>query len=346
MIDQISPKKPTSVLLPTYRALSEAETLEGLALTAHTRRPGAHPDYPHMLTGTPFVRPAAPNHPRVVAWLKKHPFKPVPNKPMKRTVLRRQAIKVYEAIAFAMRHHGIVLNAHLTIVWGYLGVSDGEQAAWLLMRFNHEAAKWLKVGFVLGVERRRLGQRVGVESSEHLYVYVHEWGRRQGLHTHELAFIPPEKKQQFEIWARSCLARLCGRDHIPLQALKITGGNWAAEHRRVWLCWNWFRYITKTLDEAYSIRHGGGTAVPVRDIFRPRRFYEGAEVTCAQLASGSRNIWTQAQKEAGFLARVYQPGVVDIYDGAELDERRWALVQAAEDAKQAEFIRGLDTLNL
>jgi len=346
MIAKTHTTKPIPVVFWTPRPLSEAEKVEGLALTAHTRRPGAHPLWPHMLTDTPFVEPAAPNHPRVEAWLKKHPFKPVPKKPMKRTVLRKEAFKVYKAIAFAMQHHGIVLNAHLTILWGYLGVADGAQAAWLLTRFNHEAAKWLKVGFVPGVERKRRGQRVGVEGSEHMYVYVHEWGRRQGLHTHELAFIPPEKKQQFEIWARSCLARLCGRDHIPLQALKITGGNWAAEHRRVWLCWNWFRYITKTLDPAYSVLRKDGAAVQVRDIFRPRWFYEGAGVTCDQLASGSRNIWTQAQKEAGFLARVYQPGVVDIYDGAELDEHRWALVQAAEDAKRAEFIRGLDTLNL
>jgi hypothetical protein len=179
-----------------------------------------------------------------------------------------------------------------------------------------------------------------------MYVYVHEWGRRQGLHTHELAFIPPEKKVQFETWARSCLARLCKRDYIPQQALRITGGNWAAEDRRVWLCWNWFRYITKTLDPTYSRACSDGSTVLVRDVFRSRPFYEGAEVTCNQLASGSRNIWTQAQDRAGFVARLYQPGVVDIYDGAELDERRWAIMQAAEDAKQAEFVRGLDTLNL
>ncbi|MCU4181787.1 hypothetical protein [Bosea sp. BH3] len=346
MTDQSSPKKPRSILLPTYGYLSPEQRQEGAALTAPMRRPGANPNWPHLSIDPPYVGPPAPRHPRVVAWIDKHHFEPVPEKPMKRPVLRKEVFKIYQAIAFAMRHHGVVLNTHLTIAWGYLGVSDGEQAAWMLTRFNNEAAKWLKVGYIPSVQRRRFGQRASAESSEHFYVYVHEWGRRYGLHTHELAFIPPAKRQAFEAWAEACLARLCGRKYIPAQALKITGRVRAAEYERVWLCWKWFRYITKTLDPEYRIRCADGSPVVVRELFHPKAFYEGAMVNCEQLASGSRNIWTQAQVRAGFVARLYQPDVTDIYDGAEMDEHRWARMQAAEDARRAEFIRGLATLNL
>jgi hypothetical protein len=243
MTDQSSPPKPPSILLPTYSHLSPEQLREGAALTAPL--PGAHPIWPHLSTKPPFVGPPAPNHPRVAAWMKAHPFQPVPKKPLKRSVLRKEALKLYKAIAFAMRYHGVVLNTHLTIPWGYLGVSDGEQAAWLLTRFNHEAGKWLKVGDAMRPGRKRRTQRGSSEGSEHFYVYVHEWGRRHGLHTHELAFIPPAKRQAFESWAEACLTRLCRRAHIPAPALKITGPYWSMEHKRVWLCWKWFRYITK-----------------------------------------------------------------------------------------------------
>lgn len=45
---------------------------------------------------------------------------------------------------------------------------------------------------------------------------------------------------------------------------------------------------------------------------------------CAQLVGGSRDIWTKAQQEAGFVSRLVHGDLNEIYTGRELDEwRQW-----------------------
>ena len=58
----------------------------------------------------------------------------------------REVTRVYEAIAFAMWKHGVILNTHITLNWAQMGVDDGATAVKLLGKYNAEAAKWLRVG--------------------------------------------------------------------------------------------------------------------------------------------------------------------------------------------------------
>ena len=61
-------------------------------------------------------------------------------------MLRLEVPRLYSAMAFAMWQYGRVMNAHVTILWKLLGVTDPNKAAEILSKYNHEAAKWLSIG--------------------------------------------------------------------------------------------------------------------------------------------------------------------------------------------------------
>lgn len=124
----------------------------------------------------------------------------------------------------------------------------------------------------------------------------------------------------------------------------ITYDRSRTESGRVERCWSWFRYLTKRLYPDQSIRVDSGGLVSCREIFKPSHpFIETAPMHCAQIASGSHNIWTKAQAEAGFKSRFLHDDQLDrLYDGSELVERQRAIADAENAAWQATALRTLD----
>lgn len=271
-----------------------------------------------------------------------NPFRSEAPVQVRPATLLYEAGRIYDAISFAMRHYGIVPNAHLTITWGLLDIHDHAHAARLLTRFNHEAGKWLAIGSPSD-DRQRMTKRAWNGGSPHVYVYVHENAREQGFHSHELALIPLEKKDSFEQWAFNCLARLSGRPRVHPDAFCLRVYKPRNEADAVARMWDWFRYLTKSLSSSVLVEARNGEWVQARAIFKPRPFIETEPVSCSQLASGSRNIWTRAQRRAGFRSR-YRTGEWDqLYSGWELEARRQ---EQLEEAGRRQIERMLATLNL
>lgn len=214
----------------------------------------------------------------------------------------RRAKPLLCSLSCAGTKHGIVLNAHLTIVWALARVHRDADAARLFTAFNHEAGKWLAVG-ADSRTRQRLTKRAWDGSTPHTYLYVHENGRQQGFHTHQLLFVPRTKAAAFKDWAYRCLVRLTGGRRLNPEVLCLRVHRTWNEADGVARCWDWFRYVTKSLSPDLHVRTDDRRWVPIREIFKPYPFVEVEPVRCAQLASGSRNIWTKAQQQAGFQSR-------------------------------------------
>jgi hypothetical protein len=237
-----------------------------------------------------------------------------------------------------MRHHGVVMNTHITIVWRMMGVEDHGHATRLLTAFNHEARKWLVVGTPNG-PRQRPTKRAGLGGSPYMYVYVHENSRDQRFHTHQLTFIPHEKAALFNEWALACFARLCRRPRLGDRAICVRVHKPRNEGDAVARCWDWYRYITKSLHPNCGAFDDDGQWQSIRSIFKPYPFIEAEPVHSTQLASGSRNIWTKAQQAKGFWSRFHTGEWDRLYDGWELEARR----SEAEGAARNEMLK---TLNL
>jgi hypothetical protein len=249
--------------------------------------------------------------------------------------------KLYNAIAFAMRHYGLVMNCHATLAWSVMGVEDHRQSARLLTSFNHEARKWLAVGG-FDEETRRCSARALLGGSRHVYAYVHEYAREQGFHTHQLMVVPPEKAERFGSWANACLRRLSGRS-LDERATCFKFHKPKNEADAVARCWSWFRYATKGLSETLEIADDEGGWRSARDIFKPYPAVNGDPVSCHQIAGGAHAIWTKAQRIAGFRSRFDTGDWERLYDGHELEERRQAI---KEEARRQQTEALLRTLNL
>ncbi|WP_445502693.1 hypothetical protein [Microvirga sp. G4-2] len=186
-------------------------------------------------------------------------------------------------------------------------------------------------------------QRAWNGGSPHAYIYVHENGREQGFHTHELALVPLEKRDPFEQWALNCLARLSGRTRVHPDALCLRVYKPRNEADAVARLWDWFRYITKSLSPCVLVEARNGEWVQARAVFKPRPFIEAEPVSCSQLASGSRKIWTEEQRRAGFRSRYRTGEWGQLYDGSELEAWRQ---ERFEEAEQRRVEQMLATLNL
>ena len=135
-------------------------------------------------------------------------------------VLTDEAARLYNALAFAMYQHGIVMNGHMTVVWELLGVRDHIKAASVLTEFNARTRKWLEVD---GSGRRRKGTRSTVwgPGEPFYYAYVHEHASSYGFHTHELFHVSDGKARAFAERAVASLAQLTGVTKPPAEAVVI-----------------------------------------------------------------------------------------------------------------------------
>jgi hypothetical protein len=282
--------------------------------------------------------------------LKINPFRaPGPTKvrPLVRaSMLRSEVPRLYSAMAFAMWQYGRVMNAHVTILWKLLGVTDHNKAVRILSKYNHEAAKWLNVGDGDDVVRSRFSRRSFGTSAPHVFVYVHEKAQEKGFHTHELMCVPLGRAQEFAEWSRDCLVRLskCARaDEAAVyfspasqkrRKFRPYGGG--RESFAVGRQWRWFRYITKSLHPDHMERVPDGSGLrSAREIFQIMKPFMGTgPVMCRKLAGCSENIGPAAQRRSGFVSKFKSGDWTNLYDGSELDEYREALAEAEKWSRE------------
>lgn len=275
--------------------------------------------------------------------LKINPFRSAEQRKERASMLRSEVPRLYSAMAFAMWRYGRVMNAHLTVCWKLLGVTDHNKAARLLSLYNHEAAKWLSVGDGDDVVRSRRSRRASVTSAPHLFVYVHEHAQEKGFHSHELMCVPLGRAQEFAQWSRKCLVRLseCARpDEAAVffspasqKRRRFRPYAGARESFAVDRQWRWFRYLTKSLDPHHQEHSPADGAWHVaREVFQiTRPFMATGPVTCRKLAGFSENIGPGAQTRAGFVSKFEAGDWAGLYSGSELDDHRAYVAALAEE---------------
>jgi hypothetical protein len=173
---------------------------------------------------------------------------------------------------------------------------------------------------MVGKPRQRRRERTS-EGFTFRFVYVHENATQRGFHTHILCTVPWSLAKDFSAWSMRTLARLA-RHHGDERTVRVVARYARDEGVAVARCWNWFRYITKQLDPRFGIGSPDEPLRQLRGILKVWPHRTALPVTCAQMVGGSRDIWTKAQREAGFKSELQCGDLERIYYGQELDARR------------------------
>lgn len=186
-----------------------------------------------------------------------------------------QYVDAYEAVATA-NVLGQVLNAHVVVAWGTVGLSEEVDVAEATERFLEGFRKWTC--------------KVGVPGC---WFWVLERGRRQGLHLHLLAHLPRGYREDFERWAARAIGRISGRE--PLKTEESRTLLVRIERDEVAFQWRTFRYLFKGLRPGSGIRSphdprmlldiadNAGLTVEDQGSFEVKRFG-----VCRSLAKGAR----------------------------------------------------------
>jgi hypothetical protein len=245
-------------------------------------------------------------------------YVPKPAPPVKETkssdLTAAHAVRLYNAIAFAMWQHGAIMNTHVVILWETLRIHDHNRATKLLSDYLNQAKKWAAVGTV-GAPRQRRRERTG-EGFTFRYVYTHECATQRGFHTHILCTVPRHATKAFAAWSMKTLAGLA-RHHGDGRTVRVIASNASDEGAAVGRCWNWFRYMTKQLDQNVGWGSVDGPFRLLREILKVWPYRTARPVACAQMVGGSRDIWTKAQRAADFKS--------------ELEYGRWARRYQSKD---------------
>ena len=204
-----------------------------------------------------------------------------------------QFASLYSAVAFA-NTLGLVMNVHVSITWGLLGFHDHTEAAIIL---TDRVLKPLRMWYAYQTGR-----------DQFTWLYVHEDGRKHGLHTHLMFAIPNDLRPAFRRWLRLRLSALCRHGSIPKEAYYIT----APPSDRIGRQWRYFQYLTKGLDGSDELpaRVGWQSHVPVGDLISQPLENPG-DVRCKKKCGVSSLIGVKARQTAGFRSLLEQ-GVTDV----------------------------------
>jgi hypothetical protein len=282
---------------------------------------GAH-RYEHQLELTPHIygphRPPPISYYEATRDLAANPFaqklteKPVLHSSMLTT---SDAMKVFDAISFAMWRHGKVLNAHVIIVWSMIPGIDEATAAKKLGLYLNEATKWAAV---------EGGPRSPSRQGDELhYTWVHENAPGRGFHTHVLMNLPHGCRKEFDDWSRSCLARLC-KASFHEKAFRVVLSRSRSETDRVRRVWGWYRYLMKQLHPGAGLGvfgNGGYSEIPMRDIVKPWPAREALPITLSRRTGVSHSLGRKKQDGRGFVSKMRRGTIDEIYDGREFGDR-------------------------
>lgn len=244
--------------------------------------------------------------------------------------------KVYDAMSYAMLHHGVVMNMHLIVIWPMMGLTEAEGSI-ILGKYLHGAQKWLSVG-CKPRKRRVADARTGTEFR---FVWIHENAPDRGFHSHILCHLPIALKKEFETWSRAYLAKLTGKP-FPWKAFRLVRSYAKTEHGEVRRAWSWFRYISKQLSTKSGYRWYGPDGEihesSARDIINPWPYRKSLPVPYMKRSGVSHNIGKKRQIEDGFVSPLSRCEFGQLYCPDALNVRRQ---QLAFDRRTAELIKTL-----
>ncbi len=215
------------------------------------------------------------------------------NRPGGQRLTVAQVTDLYSAIAYA-NTLGLVMNCHVSITWGLLGVLDHTEAANAL---THRVIKALRQWFQEHTGRDQLA-----------WLYVHENGRIHGFHTHLMLAIPNNLRMAFREWLKSRLLHVCRLDSMPEEAWHVT----APPSDPIGRQWIYFQYLIKGIDENETLpsRVGWHSHIPISRLIKFGVENPG-DVRCRKKCGVSNLIGTKARQRAGFRSLLDQ-GVTDV----------------------------------
>ncbi len=222
-----------------------------------------------------------------------------------------QAKDLYGAVAYA-NTLGLVMNCHVSITWGLLGILDHTEAANAL---THRVIKALRQWYTDHTGRDQLA-----------WLYVHENGRIHGFHTHLMLAIPNDLRLAFRDWMESRLSDVCRLDSMSDEAWHVT----APPSDPIGRQWTYFQYLIKGIDEngVLPARVGWNSHIPVSRLIKFGLENPG-DVRCRKKCGVSNLIGAKARQTAGFRSLLDQ-GVTDVrrlYAGLEyLDHLRRSIL--------------------
>ena len=229
------------------------------------------------------------------------------NRPGGRRLTAAQFVDLYSAVAYA-NSLGLVMNSHVCITWGLLGILDHTEAANTLTdRVIKPLRQWCK---------DHMGR------DQLAWLYVHENGRTHGFHTHMILAIPNDLRIAFKGWLKNRLSALCREGSMPKEAFHIN----AYPSDRIGRQWRHFQYLTKGIDgsDELSACVGWHSHVPVGRLINAPLENPG-DVQCRKKCGVSNLIGVKARQRAGFRS-LLEHGVTDVrrlYAGSEyLDHLR------------------------
>lgn len=145
-----------------------------------------------------------------------------------------QYVDAYEAVATS-NVLGQVMNAHVVVAWGTVGLNEEADVAGATERFLEGVRKWT--------------DKVGVPGR---WFWVLERGTRQGLHLHLLVHLPRGYRADFERWASRAIRRISGLE--PLKTEQSDTLYVRLDRDEVAFQWHTFRYMLKGLRPGSGIR--------------------------------------------------------------------------------------------
>jgi hypothetical protein len=243
------------------------------------------------------------------------------NRPGGLRLTAAQSKDLYGAVAYA-NTLGLVMNCHVSITWGLLGILDHTEAANAL---THRVIKALRQWHKDHTGRDQLA-----------WLYVHENGRIHGFHTHLMLAIPNDLRLAFRDWLESRLSDVCRLDSMPKEAWHVT----APPSDPIGRQWTYFQYLIKGMDEneALPARVGWNSHIPVSRLIKFGLENPG-DVRCRKKCGVSNLIGAKARQRAGFHSLLDQ-GVTDVrrlYAGMEyLDHLRRSILPMGDPV-----VRGL-----
>ena len=201
---------------------------------------------------------------------------PVPTRLAALTCL--EVATVHETASFLMWKHGKCFNMRVIIVPELMGIPD-EQFARLLAAWNKAMKQWLAVPS--GEHRKRRSRRLlPTEPQSHLWLFVYEHGRDEGLHAHEFCVVPKELWKGFEKHSRQWWRNAAEHD-IPENALAFEpsyakGLKAAADQdERI-------RYVLKSMDRTVTgVFHGKEQTLD--SVFKPEPYHAPVQIPVTQI---------------------------------------------------------------
>jgi hypothetical protein len=233
------------------------------------------------------------------------------NRPGGLRLTAAQAKDLYGAVAYA-NTLGLVMNCHVSITWGLLGILDHTEAANAL---THRVIKALRQWYKDHTGRDQLA-----------WLYVHENGRIHGFHTHLMLAIPNDLRMAFREWLKSRLSNVSRLDSMPEEAWHVTAPPSDPIGRQS----IYIQYLTKGIDEKAELpsRVGRNSHIPISRLIKFEVENPG-DVRCRKKCGVSNLIGVKARQRAGFRSLLDQ-GVTDVrrlYAGLEyLDHLRRSIL--------------------